>query len=327
MEVSTSVPLRSHAGAAAAKAKEKKSGVVNIVKRDLIQNKYLYFMALPVIAYYIIFHYIPIGGLVIAFKNYKPAIGIWASQWVGVKYFVEFLTGPHFKRVVGNTLLINFYEIIFAFPAPILLALLINELRGRFFKRTVQTLSYLPHFISLVVVCGIITNFTMTDGLINDIIDFFGGTRTNLLQRAELFRTIHVSSGIWQTAGWSSIIYLATLSGIDPTLYEAAVVDGAGRSKQLIHITVPALLPTIMVLLIMRLGHIMSQGFEKIILLYRPLTYDTADVISSYVYRRGIQETNYSFGAAVGLFNAVANFSVLIGANYLSRKTTEQSLW
>ncbi|MDF2675520.1 MAG: sugar transporter permease, partial [Clostridiales bacterium] len=267
------------------------------IKRDFIRNKYVYLMALPIIAYYIIFHYIPMGGVVIAFQNYTPKKGFLHSDWVGLKHFVSFLTSYQSLRVIKNTLTINIYEILFGFPAPILLALLLNEITSMKYKRVIQTVSYLPHFISLVVICGIITDFSLTNGLFNDIIVFFGGERANLLMQKELFRTIFVSSGIWQGVGWGSIIYLSTLSGIDPNLYEAAAIDGAGRFKQLLHITLPALIPTITVLLIMRLGHIMSQGFEKIILLYNPLTYETADVISSYVYRRGLQESDYSFGA------------------------------
>jgi putative aldouronate transport system permease protein len=297
------------------------------IKRDFIRNKYVYLMALPIIAYYIIFHYIPMGGVVIAFQNYTPKKGFIHSDWVGLKHFVSFLTSYQAVRVIKNTLTINIYEILFGFPAPILLALLLNEITSMKYKRVIQTVSYLPHFISLVVICGIITDFSITNGLFNDIIVFFGGERSNLLMRKELFRTIFVSSGIWQGVGWGSIIYLSTLSGIDPNLYEAAAIDGAGRFKQLLHITLPALIPTITVLLIMRLGHIMSQGFEKIILLYNPLTYETADVISSYVYRRGLQESDYSFGAAVGLFNSIINVTVLIMSNYLSRRITKESLW
>ncbi|TLS48688.1 sugar ABC transporter permease [Paenibacillus antri] len=284
-------------------------------------------MALPVIAYYVIFHYVPIGGLVIAFQNFNAFKGIFGSEWVGWMHYTDFWNSPYAFRVVRNTLLINIYQILFAFPAPILLALLLNEVRGRMFTRTIQTVSYMPHFISLVVICGIIVDFSQSEGVINDIIAFFGGERSNLLMQSDLFRTIFVSSGIWQEMGWGSIIYLAALSTVDPHLYEASSIDGAGRWRQLLHITIPALIPTITILLIMRVGHIMSEGFEKIILLYNPLTYETADVISSYVYRRGIQEANYSFGAAVGLFNSTINFIILIAVNNFSRKYLKESLW
>ncbi|WP_238392713.1 ABC transporter permease [Paenibacillus antri] len=297
------------------------------LRKDVFTNKYVYLMALPVIAYYVIFHYVPIGGLVIAFQNFNAFKGIFGSEWVGWMHYTDFWNSPYAFRVVRNTLLINIYQILFAFPAPILLALLLNEVRGRMFTRTIQTVSYMPHFISLVVICGIIVDFSQSEGVINDIIAFFGGERSNLLMQSDLFRTIFVSSGIWQEMGWGSIIYLAALSTVDPHLYEASSIDGAGRWRQLLHITIPALIPTITILLIMRVGHIMSEGFEKIILLYNPLTYETADVISSYVYRRGIQEANYSFGAAVGLFNSTINFIILIAVNNFSRKYLKESLW
>lgn len=291
------------------------------------KNKYIYIMVLPVLAYYIIFHYIPMAGAVIAFQDYKPAFGISGSHWVGLKHFVEFFTGPYAKRTILNTLLLNVYQILFGFPAPILLALLINEVRCKPYKKLIQTVSYMPHFISLVVICGLLSTFSMTNGVFNDILVMLGAERTNLLARPELFRTIFTASGIWQGVGWGSIIYLATLSGVDPSLHEAAAIDGAGRIKRILHINLPCLLPVIIVQLIMRLGNILTQGYEKVILLYSPVTYDTADVISSYVYRRGLLEMDFSFGSAVGIFNAIVNLSVLILANSLSKRATETSLW
>ena len=223
--------------------------------------------------------------------------------------------------------IISVYSLIFSFPAPIILALLLNELRNKTFKRMVQTISYLPHFISIMVVCGMIIDFTATDGFINDIIEFFGGQRSSLLLKPELFRTIYISSDIWQNVGWGSIIYLAALTGVDTQLYEAAVIDGAGRWKQLLHVTLPGIAPTIVILLILRIGQIMNVGFEKIILLYNPATYSTADVISSFVYRKGLLEFSYSYSAAVGLFNSVINFILLILANKLSKHVNDISLW
>ncbi|TVY11221.1 ABC transporter permease [Paenibacillus cremeus] len=296
-------------------------------RRDLIMNKYVYIMACPIIVFYLLFHYVPMAGLVIAFQDFNAFKGIMGSNWVGLKHINDFITSPYAFRVIKNTFLINVYQIVFGFPAPILLALLLNEIRSHVFKRTIQTISYMPHFISLVVICGMLVDFTASSGVINDLVHALGGERTNLLMQKEWFRTIFVSSGIWQEVGWGSIIYLATLSSVDPSLYEAAEMDGAGRLRKVMHITLPALVPTITILLIMRLGHIMSEGFEKIILLYNPLTYDTADVISSYVYRRGLQEANYSFGAAVGLFNSCINFVILLIANYTSRKVVKESLW
>ena len=232
-----------------------------------------------------------------------------------------------FGRLIKNTLLISLYSLLWGFPAPILLALLLNEVKKEKFKRSVQTITYLPHFVSLVVICGMLIDFTSTEGVINDIVEAFGGERTNYLMRPESFRTIYVASGIWQGIGWGSIIYLASMTNIDPQLYEAAIIDGAGRWKQTLHITLPGIAPTIVILLILRLGGLMSVGFEKIILLYNPTTMETADVISSYVYRRGLLDFDYSFSAAVGLFNSVINFILILLANRFSRELSETSLW
>lgn len=303
------------------------SGIGRTLRRDYRRNRYVYLMALPVIAYYIIFHYVPIYGLVIAFKDFSPRSGIITSPWVGFEHFRSFFASYYAVRVIRNTILINVYQLVFSFPAPILLALLLNELRSNTYKRYIQTITYLPHFISLVVVCGFIRDFTASDGVINDIIEVLGGTRSSLLGRPEMFRTIFVTSGIWQEVGWGSIIYLAALSAIDPGLYESATIDGAGRMRQIWHITLPGIAPTIVILLILRIGKMMSVGFEKIILLYSPITYETADVISSFIYRRGLVGFEYSYATAVGLFNSLINFLMLIGANWLSRKYSETSLW
>jgi len=297
------------------------------LKRDLTKNKYVYLMALPVVVYYVIFHYITMGGIIIAFQDFKPAFGFLGSKFVGLRNFVDFFNSIYAFRTIKNTFMLSILQIVFGFPAPILLALLLNEVKQIRFKRTVQTITYMPHFISMVVVCGMVIDFTISTGIVNDIIVFFGGQRTNLLANKDAFRPIFIVSGIWQEVGWGSIIYLATLSNIDPTLYEAATVDGAGRFKQAVHITLPGLIPTIATLLIMRLGHVMSQGFEKIILLYNSLTYETADVISSFIYRSGLQESKFSPGAAVGLFNTVINFVILISANTFSKRVLKESLW
>lgn len=296
-------------------------------KRRLYNNRYIYLMALPVLLYYLIFHYIPMGGTIIAFQDYVPVKGFLRSEFVGLKHFVDFFNGPYAWRVIRNTLLLNVYDIVFGFPLPILFALMVNEMRGKYFKKTVQTISYFPHFISLVVMCGIITDFSRTVGVFNSVLGLFGFGPTNLLTVKEYFRPLFVSTNIWKQTGWGSIIYLATLSGVDPTLYEAASMDGAGRFKKIWHVTLPALLPVITIQLILRLGNIMSQGFEKVILLYNPLTYETADVITSHVYRRGLEEMSYSYGAAVGLFNSVVNVIVLVAANTFSRRVVKQSLW
>jgi putative aldouronate transport system permease protein len=284
-------------------------------------------MALPVMAFYIVFHYFPMYGAMIAFKDFSPRLGILGSHWVGLKHFQDFFGSFYSWRIIKNTLIINVYELIFGFPAPIILALLLNEIRSKFFKKTVQTVSYLPHFVSLVVICGMIVDFVSTKGVVSQVMAAFGIEPNNLLLKKEAFRTIFVSSGIWQHIGWGSIIYLAALSGIDQELYEAAEVDGAGRLRQLLHITIPGIMPTIVILLILRMGSMMSVGFEKIILLYNPMIYVTSDVISSFVYRKGLQDFNYSFSTAVGLFNSLINFIFLISANKLSRKFSESSLW
>jgi putative aldouronate transport system permease protein len=302
-------------------------GFFSRLKKDLKINKSVYLMFLPVLAYYIIFHYKPMYGAIIAFKDYTPIKGIIRSEWIGFKNFVDFFTSFYFWRVLRNTLVISFSTLVFGFPAPIILALLINELKNKIFSRTVQTITYMPHFISMVVICGMIRTFTIDTGIINDIIAFFGGERVTLLGQPKLFVPVYVLSGIWQEVGWGSIIYLAAMAGIDQELYEASKIDGAGRWKQTLYVTLPGIAPTIVILLILRMGSLLNVGFEKIILLYSPATYETADVISSFVYRKGLQEFNWSFSSAVGLFNQVINFILLISANWISRKVNESSLW
>lgn len=305
----------------------KKPGLIKVIVKDYKKNKWLILMALPVVAWYILFHYVPMYGVIIGFKQFSPVKGIWGSPWVGLQHFHDFFNSISAWRVIRNTLLINFYQLIFGFPAPIILALLLNEIKNKAFKKTIQTVTYLPHFVSTVVICGMIIDFFAKSGLINDIIAFFGGSRTMFMVEEGWFRTIYVSTGIWQGIGWGSIIYLAALTAIDTELYEAVTIDGAGRWKQFIHITLPGIAPTIVILLIMNIGRMMSEGYEKIILLYNPSTYETADIISSYVYRRGLVEANYSFSAAVGLFNSIVNLILIVTANYTSRKVNETSLW
>ena len=308
------------------KTKERESFSIR-VKKDWKRNRSLYLMVLPVILFYILFHYKPMYGAIIAFQDYNPRQGVTGSEWVGFDQFIRFFTSPYFGRLVKNTLLLSVYGIIFGFPAPIILALLLNELRARRFKKTVQTITYLPHFISLVVVTGIIKDFTQSTGLINDIIVRFGGERSSLIQNPALYRTIYIVSDIWQGIGWGSIIYLSALSGVDQQLYEAASIDGAGRWKQLIHVTLPGIAPTIVIMLIMRMGQLLGTGYEKTILLYNEATYETADVIASYIYRVGILERNWSYSTAIGLFNSVINLALLIATNKISRRVSETSLW
>ncbi|REE57575.1 putative aldouronate transport system permease protein [Paenibacillus taihuensis] len=297
------------------------------VKRELNRGKYVYLMLLPVMLYYLIFQYLPMVGIVISFQNYAPGLGFFESKWVGFKHFIDFFNGYYFWRLIKNTLLLNFWLLVFGFPAPILLALLLNEVRSALFKRTVQTVTYIPHFISMVVIVGMIKDFVSSDGLINQVRDLLGKESIAFLQLPEFFRTIYVTSDIWQSIGWSSIIYFAALSAVNPDLYEASEMDGAGRYRKIWHITLPAIQPTIVILLILTIGNLLSSGFEKILLLYQPLTYETSDVISTYVYRKGIQDSSFSFASAVGLFNTVVNFLLLIIANRISRKISESSLW
>lgn len=297
------------------------------LKRDLIKNKYIYLMAIPVIVYYAIYHYWPMYGATIAFKEFSPSLGIMGSPWVGFKYFGQFFSSVYFTRVLKNTLLMSLYSLIWSFPAPIILALLMNELKNAKFKKAVQTVTYLPHFISVVVISGMLIDFCAQDGLFNYIISILGGQPSNLLMKPELFRTIYIGSDVWQGVGWGSIIYLSALTGIDTELYEAAKVDGANRWHQLRYITIPGIVPTIIIMLILRIGSLMNIGFEKIMLLYNPATYEVADVISTFVYRKGLLEANYSYSAAVGLFNSVINFGLIIMANKLSKKYSETSLW
>lgn len=295
--------------------------------KDVKRNRYIYLMLAPVVAYYLVFHYMPMYGAQIAFRQFSPGKGIWGSPWVGLEHLRSFIKGFYFSRLVRNTLLISVLELLFAFPAPIILALLLNEVRWSVFKRAVQTITYMPHFVSLVVVVGIMVDFLARDGLINNLLGSLGATATPFLQEPDWFRGLYVGSGIWQNVGWGSIVYLAALANIDPTLYEAAMVDGAGRFRQLWHITLPGIAPTIIILLILRIGNMMNVGYQKVILMYNPLTYETADVIRSYVYRKGILEFNFGYSAAVGLFNSVINFGLVILANNISRRVNETSLW
>lgn len=304
-----------------------KASFGTIFTADLRRNWSLYMLVLPVLAFYIMFCYKPMYGAIIAFKSFSPGLGILGSPWVGFDNFVYFFKTPDFYRIVRNTLTISLSQLIFAFPMPIILALLFNEIKNQTYKKWAQTLSYLPHFISLVVICGIIRIFVSDGGVVHQIATFFSKSTLGLLSRAELFVPIYVISDIWQTIGWSSIIYLAALSGVNPSLYEAAGIDGAGKWRQVINITLPAISPTIIIMFILRIGSILNVGFEKIILLYNPLIYETSDVISTYVYRTGFESQDWSYSTAVGLFNSVINFVVLICANTLCRKYYETSLW
>ncbi|MGP0587283.1 ABC transporter permease [Paenibacillus timonensis] len=298
------------------------------IKKDLKKNWFVYLLAIPVVAWFLVFCYGPMWGVLIAFKDYKPLLGFAESDWVGFKHFIDFFQGPYFWRVIKNTLLLNVWGIVFGFTAPIILALMLNEIRDGKFKKSVQTITYMPHFISLVVVCGIIHIFTADEGVVTQVLQWITGKDyTSLLGYSSFFRPIYTFSGIWQNIGWDSIIYLAAMSSIDPALYEAAEIDGIGRIKKMWYITLPQITPIIVILFIFAIGGLMASGYEKIILLYNPLTYDTADVIASYVYRRGLREASLSFSTAVGLFSAIINFALLWATNRIARRTSEVSLW
>ena len=299
----------------------------NLIIKEIFKNKYIYIMLLPVIAYFVIFHYVPMYGIVIAFKDFRAGMGILKSPWAGLKHFRIFFNSYYSWRIIRNTFLLNLYDTIFAFPAPIILAILLNELHSERYKKIVQTVSYLPYFISIVLVVGFIGTFFSQDGIINNTLMELGMHRISFTIQPGWFRPLYIGSGIWQNVGWGSIIYLAAISGIDPQLYESATIDGAGRFKKVIHITIPLLIPTIIILLIFQFGGMMSVGFEKVFLMYNPATYDTADVISTFIYRSAFGNSQYSYSTAIGLFNNIINFVLLVSANYASRKMTENSLW
>jgi len=304
-----------------------KTKKMNRYAKDWKKYKNIYIMLIPIIVFYIVFHYVPLFGALLSFKDYEPTLGVFKSPWVGFKHFENFFGSIFFGRTLKNTLTISITNLIFGFPAPIILALMINEVGNMKYKKLVQTVTYLPHFISLVVVCSLVKSFVNTNGVITNFLCLLGMERENLLMKPNLFSTIYVSSGIWQEAGWSSIIYLAALSAIDVQLYEAARIDGAGKLRQIWSIAIPCIIPTIITLFIMRMGQMMSVGYEKIILLYNPAIYDTSDVISTYVYRKGIKDSSWSYSTAVGLFNSVVNFTLLVISNKISKKVNGTGLW
>lgn len=291
-------------------------------------NRYLYLMLAPAVIYYLIFHYVPMYGAVVAFKDFSITKGILGSDWAGFKHFEYLFSQDKFWQVIQNTVIISVYRLIFGFPAPIIVALLLNEVRARLFKRTVQTVIYLPHFISWVILGGILINLLSTDnGVINNIIKAFGGTPIGFMSDETYFRGTLVFSMIWKEFGWNTIIYMAALAGIPPQLYEAAVIDGASRWQRLLHVTIPLIRSTIILILILRLGGIMEAGFEQIFVLYHPGVYSVADIIDTYVYRIGLTEGRFSMAAAVGLFKSAINFALLVLANRLARLMGEQGVY
>jgi len=296
--------------------------------KAIIKNWELYLFVLPAVSTVILFSYVPMYGVQIAFKDFRPIKGIWGSDWVGFDHFARFFDSYYFWDLIWNTAGISLYSIAVGFPIPILLALAMNELKVGFFKRLVQTVTYAPHFISTVVMAGIIIAFlSPVSGMVNHVIQLFGGEPIAFLMKAEWFKTVYVLSDLWQGMGWGTIIYLAALSGIDPVLHEAAVMDGASRMRRIWHINLTGIRPTMIIVLILSTGGILSVGFEKILLLQNSLNMESSDVISTYVYRSGLLQAQYGFSAAVGLFNAVVNFIVLVMVNGLARRTNNASLW
>ena len=297
------------------------------VQKDLSKHWLLYAMFLPVLVYFLLFCYWPMYGVVIAFKDFRPRLGIGGSPWAGLLHFQKFFLSPFFERVVVNTVLLNVYGLVFGFPIPILFAMLLNEIGSSRFKKAVQTLTYLPHFITTVIVASIIIQFTNSEGFITWIVNSVSGHKGSLIADAGMFRSIYVISGIWQSFGWNSIVFLAAMTGINPDLYEAADLDGANKIRKMWHVTLPGILPTVIIMLILALGKIMSIGWEKAFLLQTPLTYETSDIISTYVYRKGFVDMDYSYSTAVGIFNSLINMVLLASANSLSRRFNESSLW
>ena len=298
------------------------------VLKDIYRDRYLYLLLLPFLLYYAIFIFKPMGGLIIAFKDYSVFKGVAKSPWVGFKHFKLFFESPYFFRTLKNTLLINILSLLFAFPAPIILAILLNEVRQKRLKKTIQTLTYMPYFISTVVVVGIVTNLlSPSHGLITFAVEKITGEKPYYLMYPQYFRTIFITMQIWQSVGYNSVVYLAALSGINTELYEAAAIDGAGKLKQIWNITIPGILPTIMVMLILRIGSMLSLSTDAILLLYQPSTYEVSDVIGTYVYRMGITGTNYSLATAVDLFNSIIALILVWGANTISKKVTEEGIW
>ncbi|WP_241242756.1 ABC transporter permease [Paenibacillus whitsoniae] len=301
---------------------------MKLVFRTIVRDRVLYMMMIPGLLFYFIFKYVPMYGLLMAFQNYSISKGIWGSKWVGLDHFQAFFDSPDAAVLIRNTLVLNALELLIVFPAPVVLAVLFHELRFPLFKKLAQTISYLPHFISTVVICGIIVNFlSPSTGIINHLLEVFGIKPIMFLGESQWFRPIYVASELWQKAGWDTIIYLAAIAGVNPTLYEAAKMDGANRWQQIRHVTLVGMIPVMIILFIIKIGHILELGVQKIILLYNPLVYDTADVISTFVYRRGLLDADYSFASAVSLFQSVIGLILVVAFNRLARKYSETSLW
>ncbi|WP_141500000.1 ABC transporter permease [Paenibacillus luteus] len=298
------------------------------IAKRMMQNWELYLFMLPAVVYFAVFHYAPMYGIQIAFKNFIPSKGIFGSEWVGFQHFERFFNSHYFWDLLWNTLSISFYELALGFPLPIILALAFNEIRNGYFKKSVQTITYAPHFISIVVMTGMIISFlSPSSGMLIRGLEALGIDAPQFLNDPAWFKTVYVISGVWQNTGWGTIIYLAALSAVDPQLHEAAIVDGASRFKRMLHINLPTIIPTITILLILNTGNILGVGYEKILLLQNSLNLKSSDVISTFVYRSGLVSAQYSFSTAVGLFNSVVNALMLITVNQIAKRTSATSLW
>ncbi|MGE7624962.1 ABC transporter permease [Viridibacillus sp. NPDC096237] len=296
-------------------------------KKSFKKNWELYLLLAPVILYFVVFHYFPLYGLQIAFKDFIATKGIMGSPWVGFKHFERFFDSYYFWRLIKNTVGIGLFTLVVSFPVPIILALMLNEVKSLRYKKFVQTVIYAPHFLSTVVVVGMLLLFLKPEGLVNQVITLFGGNSIDFITEPGWFKSLFVVSDVWQTMGWSSIIYIAALAAVDPAQHEAAMIDGASKFQRIIHINIPAIMPTIVILFILNAGSVMAVGFEKVYLMQNDLNMSTSDVISTFVYRSGILEAQYSFSAAVGLFNSLINFIMLIMVNQIAKKVNETSLW
>lgn len=298
------------------------------ILKSIRKDKYLYMLLLLPISYFLVFKYIPMAGMIVAFRKYVPGQSIFGVEWVGLKYYNMFLTDPTFWSAFKNTIILNVLYLGIGFPIPILFALLLNEIANQKFKRFVQTVSYLPRFFSTIVVVGIIKELlSPSTGIVNHLITLFGFEPIAFLNEAAWFRPIYIISDIWQFMGWNTIIYIAALTTVDPKLYEAAMMDGAGGFKRTIHITIPSIMPTIVITFIFAVGSLLTVGFEKVFLLQNPVTYSTADVIDTFVIRRGLQENNYSYATAAGLMSSIIALILILGTNRLAKKYSDSSLF
>ncbi|MBQ3078981.1 MAG: sugar ABC transporter permease [Clostridia bacterium] len=305
----------------------KRSEHIKHTLRGVLSDWRLYILIAPAVVYIFLFNYMPMYGVQIAFKDFRPSKGIWGSAWVGFDYFQQFINNPLFGKLIWNTMRISLYSLA-TFPLPIVLALMINELDNQKFKKTVQMVTYAPHFLSTVVVCSMVTLFcSKENGLFNNLIEMVGGERVSILEKASLFTPVYVWSGVWQSIGWNSILYIAALSGVSPELVEAARIDGANRFQIITHVNIPSIMPTVVITLIMSCGSVLSVGFEKVYLLQNKLNMDASNVIATYVYELGLISAQYSASAAIGLFNTIVNITMLLIVNAIARRVSEISLF